>query len=75
MTGAADTPAPLEAILKDEILRMYQAVAEKVQGHAATTGMRMECREGSMEDIPLPAPCTSGGGRGAGQITSRERCG
>ena len=144
MTGVADTQAPLEAILKDEILRMYQAVADqpestfhffhgreaaelfgyeaewldrapagavasfagvgnphershlqlgetvldlgsgagldaiiaawqvgpggrvvgvdlnpvmcvKAQAHVATTGMQMECREGSMEDIPLPA--------------------
>jgi arsenite methyltransferase len=143
MTGVADTQAPLEAVLKDEILRMYQAVADqpestfhffhgreaaelfgyeaewldrapagavasfagvgnphersqlqpgetvldlgsgagldaiiaswqvgprgrvvgvdlnpvmcvKAQAHAATTGMQMECREGSMEDIPLP---------------------
>lgn len=144
MTGVADTQAPLEAVLKDEILRMYQAVADqpestfhffhgreaaelfgyeaewldrapagavasfagvgnphershlqlgetvldlgsgagldaiiaawqvgpggrvvgvdlnpvmcvKAQAHVATTGMQMECREGSMEDIPLPA--------------------
>ena len=143
MTEVADTQAPMEAILKDEILRMYQAVADqpegtlhffhgreaaelfgysaewldrapagavasfagvgnphersnlqpgetvldlgsgagldaiiaswqvgpggrvvgvdlnptmcvKAQAHAATTGMRMECRAGSMEDIPLP---------------------
>ena len=143
MTDVADTQAPLEAVLKDEILRMYQAVADqpestfhffhgreaaelfgyeaewldrapagavasfagvgnphersrlqpgetvldlgsgagldaiiaswqvgpsgrvvgidlnpvmcvKAQAHAAATGMRMECREGSMEDIPLP---------------------
>jgi len=26
----------------------------KAQAHAATTGMRMECRKGPMEDIPLP---------------------
>jgi SAM-dependent methyltransferase len=143
MTDVADTQAPLEAVLKDEILRMYQAVADqpestfhffhgreaaelfgydvewldrapagavasfagvgnphkrsnlqpgetvldlgsgagldaiiaswqvgpggrvvgvdlnpvmcvKAQAHVATTGMQMECREGSMEDIPLP---------------------
>jgi ubiquinone/menaquinone biosynthesis C-methylase UbiE len=30
------------------------AMCAKVQAHAATTGMQMECREGSMEDIPLP---------------------
>jgi SAM-dependent methyltransferase len=143
MTDVAATQAPLEAILKDEILRMYQAVADqpestfhffhgreaaelfgyeaewldqapagavasfagvgnphersrlqagetvldlgsgagldaiiaswqvgptgrvvgvdlnpvmcaKAQAHVATTGMRMECREGSMEAIPLP---------------------
>jgi arsenite methyltransferase len=143
MTEVADTQAPLEAVLKDEILRMYQAVADqpessfhffhgreaaelfgyqadwldrapagavasfagvgnphersrlqpgetvldlgsgagldaiiaswqvgtggrvigvdlnpvmcaKAQAHVATTGMQMECREGSMEDIPLP---------------------
>ena len=143
MNGVADTQAPLEAVLKDEILRMYQAVADqpestfhffhgreaaelfgyeaewldraptgavasfagvgnphershlqsgetvldlgsgagldaiiaswqvgpggrvvgvdlnpamclKAQAHVATTGMKMECREGSMEDIPLP---------------------
>jgi arsenite methyltransferase len=143
MTGVADTQAPLEAVLKDEILRMYQAVADqpestfhffhgreaaelfgyeaewldrapagavasfagvgnphersylqpgetvldlgsgagldaiiaswqvgprgrvvgvdlnpvmcvKAQAHVATTGMQMECREGSMEDIPFP---------------------
>ena len=143
MTEVADTQAPLEAVLKDEILRMYQAVADqpestfhffhgreaaelfgyeaewldrapagavasfagvgnphersrlqsgetvldlgsgagldaiiaswqvgssgrvigfylnpvmcvKAQAHVATAGMQMECREGSMEDIPLP---------------------
>jgi len=143
MTDVADTQAPLEAVLKEEILRMYQAVADqpestfhffhgreaaelfgyeadwldrapagavasfagvgnphershlqagetvldlgsgagldaiiaswqvgpggrvvgvdlnpamcvKAQAHAATTGMQMECREGGMEDIPLP---------------------
>jgi len=143
MTEVADTQAPMEAILRDEILRMYQAVADqpegtfhffhgreaaelfgysaewldqapagavasfagvgnphersdlqpgetvldlgsgagldaiiaswqvgpegrvvgvdlnptmcvKAQAHAATTGIRMECRAGSMEDIPLP---------------------
>ena len=143
MTDVADTQAPLEAVLKDEILRMYQAVADqpestfhffhgreaaelfgyepewldrapagavasfagvgnphersrlqpgetvldlgsgagldaiiaswqvgptgrvvgvdlnpvmcaKAQAHIATTGMQMECREGSMEDIPFP---------------------
>ena len=143
MTGVADTQAPLEAVLKDEILRMYQAVADqpestfhffhgreaaelfdyapewldrapagalesfagvgnphlrseiqpgetvvdlgsgagldaiiaswqvgptgavigidlnpamcmKAQAHAAATGARFECREGRMEDIPLP---------------------
>ena len=27
----------------------------KAQAHAATTGLRMECRQGPMEDIPLPA--------------------
>ena len=30
------------------------AMCAKVQAHAATTEMPMECREGSMEDIPLP---------------------
>ena len=143
MSGVADTQAPLEAVLKDEILRMYQEVADqpegtfhfyhgreaaerfgydpewldrappgavasfagvgnphersrlqpgetvldlgsgagldaiiaswqvgptgrvigvdlnpsmcaKAQAHAASTGMRMECREGTMESIPLP---------------------
>jgi SAM-dependent methyltransferase len=143
MSGAADAQAPLEAVLKDEILRMYQEVADqpegtfhfyhgreaaelfgyeagwlerapagalasfagvgnphqrsrlqpgetvldlgsgagldaivaswqvgptgrvigvdlnpsmcaKAQAHVAATGMRMECREGSMESIPLP---------------------
>jgi arsenite methyltransferase len=143
MTEVADTQAPLEAVLKDEILRMYQAVADqpestfhffhgreaaelfgyepewldrapagavasfagvgnphershlqpgetvldlgsgagldaliaswqvgpggrvvgvdlnpvmcvKAQAHVAAAGMQMECREGSMEDIPLP---------------------
>lgn len=143
MTGVADTQAPLEAVLKDEIIRMYQEVADqpestfhffhgreaaelfgydpdwldrapagavasfagvgnphershlrpnetvldlgsgagldaiiaswqvgpggrvigvdlnpamcvKAQAHVSTAGMRMECREGSMEDIPLP---------------------
>jgi len=144
MTDVADTQAPLEAVLKDEILHMYQAVADqpestfhffhgreaaelfgyerewldrapagavasfagvgnpharsrlqpgetvldlgsgagldaiiaswqvgptgrvvgvdlnpvmcaKAQAHVATTtGMQMECREGSMEDIPFP---------------------
>ena len=29
MTAVADTQAPLEAVLKDEILRMYQAVADQ----------------------------------------------
>jgi SAM-dependent methyltransferase len=143
MSGVADAQAPLEAVLKDEILRMYQEVADqpegtfhfyhgreaaelfdydaewldrapagavasfagvgnphlrsglqpgetvldlgsgagldaiiaswqvgpggrvigvdlnptmcaKAQAHVAATGMRMECREGSMESIPLP---------------------
>ena len=143
MTGVAESQAPLEAVLKDEILRMYQEVADqpestfhfyhgreaaelfgydadwlerapegavasfagvgnphersrlqpgetvldlgsgagldaiiaswqvgptgqvigvdlnphmcaKAQAHVAATGMRMECREGSMEQIPLP---------------------
>jgi arsenite methyltransferase len=143
MTEEADTQGPLEAVLKDEILRMYQEVADqpestfhffhgrgaaelfgyaaewldsapagavasfagvgnphersqlqqgetvldlgsgagldaviaswhvgprgrvvgvdlnpamcvKAQAHVATTGMQMECREGSMEDIPFP---------------------
>ena len=143
MSGVADTQAPLEAVLKDEILRMYQEVADqpegtfhfyhgreaaelfgydkewlerappgavasfagvgnphersrlqpgetvldlgsgagldaiiaswqvgptgrvigvdlnpsmcaKAQAHVAATGRQMECREGSMEDIPLP---------------------
>jgi len=27
----------------------------KAQAHAATSGLRMECRQGPMEDIPLPA--------------------
>jgi SAM-dependent methyltransferase len=27
----------------------------KAQAHAAATGLRMECRQGPMEDIPLPA--------------------
>jgi arsenite methyltransferase len=143
MTGVADSQAPLEAVLKDEILRMYQEVADqpestfhfyhgreaaelfgydselldrapagavasfagvgnphlrsriqsgetvldlgsgagldaiiaswqtgpggrvigvdlnpamcvKAQAHAAATGARMECREGSMESLPLP---------------------
>jgi arsenite methyltransferase len=27
----------------------------KAQAHAATTGLHMECRQGPMEDIPLPA--------------------
>ena len=30
------------------------AMCVKAQAHAATTGMRMECRQGPMEDIPLP---------------------
>lgn len=143
MTGVAESQAPLEAVLKDEIMRMYQEVADqpggtfhfyhgreaaerfgylaewldrapagavasfagvgnphersqlapgetvldlgsgagldaiiaawrvgpsgrvigvdlnpamcvKAQAHAAATGMTMECREGGMEDIPLP---------------------
>jgi arsenite methyltransferase len=143
MSGVADTQASLEAVLKDEILRMYQEVADqpestfhfyhgreaaelfgyetewldrapagavasfagvgnphqrsrlqpgetvldlgsgagldaiiaswqvgpggrvigvdlnpamcvKAQAHVAATGMRMECRAGSMEDIPIP---------------------
>lgn len=32
MTDVADTQAPLEAVLKDEILRMYQAVADQPEG-------------------------------------------
>jgi arsenite methyltransferase len=32
MTDAADAQAPLEAVLKDEIVRMYQEVAENPQG-------------------------------------------
>ena len=32
MTGVADTQASLEAVLKDEILRMYQEVAEQPEG-------------------------------------------
>ncbi|HEX2250878.1 MAG TPA: methyltransferase domain-containing protein [Gemmatimonadales bacterium] len=144
MTGVAETQAPLEAVLKDEILRMYQEVADrpestfhfyhgreaaelfgysaewldrapagavasfagvgnphersqlrpgetvldlgsgagldaiiaswqvspggrvigvdlnpamcaKAQAHVAAAGMRMECREGVMEDIPAPS--------------------
>jgi arsenite methyltransferase len=31
------------------------AMCVKAQAHATTTGMRMECRQGPMEDIPLPA--------------------
>jgi arsenite methyltransferase len=27
----------------------------KAQAHAATTGLRMDCRQGPMEDIPVPA--------------------
>jgi SAM-dependent methyltransferase len=143
MTGVAESQAPLEAVLKDEIIRMYQEVADqpegtfhfyhgreaaerfgylpewldrapagavasfagvgnphersqlapgetvldlgsgagldaiiaawrvgssgrvigvdlnpamcvKAQAHAAATGMRMECREGVMENIPVP---------------------
>jgi len=27
----------------------------KAQAHAATSGLRMDCRQGPMEDIPLPA--------------------
>lgn len=143
MTGTADTQSSLEAVLKDEIIRMYQEVADqpqstfhffhgreaaelfdyepewldrapsgavasfagvgnphlrsrlqpgetvldlgsgagldaiiaswmvgsagrvvgvdlnpamclKAQAHAATTGAKMECREGRMEDIPFP---------------------
>lgn len=143
MSGVADAQAPLEAVLKDEILRMYQEVADQPEGtfhfyhgreaaelfgyeaewldrapagavasfagvgnphersrlqpgetvldlgsgagldaiiaswqigpsgrvigvdlnpsmcaraqaHVAATGMQMECREGSMENIPLP---------------------
>lgn len=30
------------------------AMCLKAQAHAAATGARMECREGRMEDIPLP---------------------
>jgi ubiquinone/menaquinone biosynthesis C-methylase UbiE len=30
------------------------AMCLKAQAHAAATGATMECREGSMEDIPLP---------------------
>lgn len=30
------------------------AMCAKAQAHAAATGTRMECREGSMETIPLP---------------------
>jgi arsenite methyltransferase len=30
------------------------AMCTKAQAHAATTGVRMECRQGPMEDIPLP---------------------
>ena len=30
------------------------AMCLKAQAHAAATGTRMECREGSMENIPLP---------------------
>jgi len=32
MTGVADNQAPLEAVLKDEILRMYQEVADQPEG-------------------------------------------
>ena len=31
------------------------AMCVKAQAHLAATGTRMECREGPMEDIPLPA--------------------
>jgi ubiquinone/menaquinone biosynthesis C-methylase UbiE len=30
------------------------AMCVKAQAHVAATGTRMECREGPMEDIPLP---------------------
>jgi SAM-dependent methyltransferase len=30
------------------------AMCVKAQAHAAATGLRMECRQGPMEDIPLP---------------------
>ena len=30
------------------------AMCVKAQAHATTTGMRMDCRHGPMEDIPLP---------------------
>jgi SAM-dependent methyltransferase len=32
MSGVADAQAPLEAVLKDEILRMYQEVADQPEG-------------------------------------------
>jgi arsenite methyltransferase len=32
MSGVADAQAPLEAVLKDEILRMYQEVADRPEG-------------------------------------------
>ena len=31
------------------------AMCTKAQAHAATTGLRMDCRQGPMEDIPVPA--------------------
>jgi hypothetical protein len=32
MTGVAEPQAPLEAVLKDEIIRMYQEVADQPEG-------------------------------------------
>ena len=98
MSDAAEAQASLEGFLKDEIVRMYQDVADnpegefhffhgrqaagldaiisswgvgptgkvigidlnpamclKAQAHVAATGSEMECHEGRMEELPLPA--------------------
>ena len=62
MTDPIDAQASLEGVLKDEILRMYQEVADNPEAEfhfyhgreAAATGSEMECHEGKMEAIPLP---------------------
>ena len=43
MTDPVDEQAPLEAVLKDEILRMYQEVPDNPSGSFPTAARRRSC--------------------------------
>ena len=80
MTGVADTQAPLEAVLKDEILRMYQEVADNPRAPftSSTAGRRRSCsatrRNGSIERRPAPwRPSQGSGIRTSAATCNRER--